>query len=695
MDLMYLCMMVCASYPYIVDMTEFKNIMNRQIYLPELLSINIKNYTLYPNGLDYTFNFVKGVNLVLGGNGMGKTTFVNIIRFAILGLYKKPFGYTRTYQGNIIEKRQLFPQKYFSSRMDDSVRTDTSPTVSIGMKINNITVELTRDLSSITLTKLKVDGIEVLGDLINQFSYEKLSDIEKKDTLPYKYENIIKTNTNLEFDDLIFFVNEVLFFGEDHKTILWNDEGFFPDVQSELFNKYFNDPDLDKKRQEAIRKAKYFDSLSRHSSEDMRAINKVLSKMKDAPVANLSTNKGNIAFTLIDLKEELARINTKLETIQKERASKSQYISLLQNDINKISLSVSDKDKQLKQIEEELNSHIWETLYPSYHIFIKNIQLNHVCPMCSHTNGELVERVTNEQNNCFVCGTPISTNTDTDIILRKQFEEISVERKSLYQSINSKKQKIQNIEQEIINLDSEFSNTESRKREIQQNIRELEYKNVMSDNSQNSIQPFLDEVNYLTQQKEKYQKQRDEQYDIVTSISEEIEDIITTNVQAFSSIFAQYAGKFLGVPCELTYMKQVGDSNKRFYPIIDGKVRFYEEEMSESQRFFVDHSFRMSILTFFYKTPSFYIVETPDSSLDISYERNAASVFAEFLKKPNSLIITSNLNNSLFIEHLLNQKDIDLGIVGLLEIAKQSAIQNTNEQLKLIYQNIKKRLKSC
>jgi len=676
-------------------MTKLKNIMSRQIYLPELLSINIKNYTLYPNGLDYTFEFVKGANLVLGGNGMGKTTFVNIIRFAILGLYKKPFGYTRTYQGNIIEKRQLFPQKYFSSRMDDSVRTDTSPTVSIGMKINNITVELTRDLSSITLTKLKVDGIEVLGDLINQFSYEKLSDIEKKDTLPYKYENIIKTNTNLEFDDLIFFVNEVLFFGEDHKTILWNDEGFFPDVQSELFNKYFNDPDLDKKRQEAIRKAKYFDSLSRHSSEDMRAINKVLSKMKDAPATNLSTNKGNIAFTLIDLKTELARVNTKLETIQKERASKSQYISLLQNDINKISLSVNDKDKQLTQIEEELNSHIWETLYPSYHIFIKNIQLNHVCPMCSHPNGELFERVTNEQNNCFVCGTPISTNTDTDIILRKQFEEISVERKSLYQSINSKKQKIQNIEQEIINLDSEFSNTESRKREIQQNIRELEYKNVMSDNSQNSIQPFLDEVNYLTQQKEKYQKQRDEQYDIVTSISEEIEDIITTNVQAFSSIFAQYAGKFLGVPCELTYMKQVGDSNKRFYPIIDGKVRFYEEEMSESQRFFVDHSFRMSILTFFYKTPSFYIVETPDSSLDISYERNAASVFAEFLKKPNSLIITSNLNNSLFIEHLLNQKDIDLGIVGLLEIAKQSAIQNTNEQLKLIYQNIKKRLKSC
>lgn len=670
--------------------------MSRQIYLPELLSINIKNYTLYPNGLDYTFDFVKGVNLVVGGNGMGKTTFVNIIRYAILGLYKKPFGYTRTYQGNIIEKRQLFPQKYFSNRMDDSIHTDASPTVSISMKINNTTVELVRDLSSITLLQLKVNEIELSGSLINQFNYEKLSDAAKKDTLPYKYEEIIKTNTNLEFDDLIFFVNEVLFFGEDHKTILWNDGDFFPDVQSELFNKYFNDPDLDKKRQEAIRKAKYFDSLSRHSSEDMRAINKVLSKMKDTPVADHSTsNKENTALILIGLREKLTEMDAKLAAIQKERASKGQEISLLQNEINKISLSANDIDKQLKQIEEKLNNHIWETLHPSYHVFIKNIQLNHICPMCNKPNDDLVEKVANDSNICFACGASINENTEIDTMLKNSFDEISIHRKTLYQSINSKKRTIQNIEQQIISLDSEFSNIELNRRTILQQVRELEYENAMSDNSQNSIQPFLDEVNRLTLQKEAYQKQRDEQYNIVTSISNEIEDVITANVHVFSSIFAQYAGKFLGVPCELTYIKQTGDNNKRFYPVIDGKVRFYEEEMSESQRFFVDHSFRMSILTFFYRTPSFYIVETPDSSLDISYERNAASVFAEFLKKPNSLIITSNLNNSLFIEHILDQKDIDLGIVGLLEIAKQSTIQNTSEQLKSIYRHIKTRLESC
>ena len=74
-------------------------------------------------------------------------------------------------------------------------------------------------------------------------------------------------------------MNEILFFGENHNTVLWNDgiDGR-TDVQNELFNKYFNEPALDLERQEMQRQAKYFDSLSRHKSEDMRVITKLLEK---------------------------------------------------------------------------------------------------------------------------------------------------------------------------------------------------------------------------------------------------------------------------------------------------------------------------------------------------------------------------------------------------------------------------------
>ena len=165
-----------------------------------------------------------------------------------------------------------------------------------------------------------------------------------------------------------------------------------------------------------------------------------------------------------------------------------------------------------------------------------------------------------------------------------------------------------------------------------------------------------------------------------------------SNVSRFSAIFASFAGHFLGVPCSLEYAKYDNDDVKRFYPIIDGKIRMQEESLSESQRFFIDHSFRMSILTFFYQTPSFYIVETPDSSLDLSYEQNAAGVFLRFLAKPNIVIVTSNLNNSSFVNYLIGGNETQFSMVGLPDIAKKSAIQGANDQIQSIYNKIKNRM---
>ena len=205
------------------------------------------------------------------------------------------------------------------------------------------------------------------------------------------------------------------------------------------------------------------------------------------------------------------------------------------------------------------------------------------------------------------------------------------------------------------------------------------------------MQALDDEYNKYAREKEEYQKQSEAFGAKAQLLTNKIEDEILSNVSRFSSIFASYAEKFLGVSCSLEYNSYDGRP-KRFYPVIDGRVRKQEEALSESQRFFIDHSFRMSILTFFYQTPSFYIVETPDSSLDLSYERNAAEVFLQFLRKPNIVIVTSNLNNSSFIDHLTTNKNIPFSMVGLLDIAKRSAIQGSNERIQTIYDDIKNRI---
>lgn len=662
--------------------------MSRQIYLPELVSINIKNYTLYPNGLDYTYDFVKGINLILGGNGMGKTTFVNIIKFGLIGLYRKAKDLTRTYQGRAIVKRLLYPSDYFSARKDDSVKAVGEATVTLHFLIKDAHFRVVRSLDTGTLLYVTINGTPLVGEPLTEDRYERLENINlQKPYLLYAYETQIRAYSNLTFDDLIFFVNEILFFGENHNTVLWN-EGIDgrTDVQYELFTKYFSEPELNERRQEMSRQARYYDSLSRHKSEDMRVINNLLKKLKQSDGDGTSPQSATI--DIIALKGEIEKLTEELSAIKSAQKNLDEDIANLQGEINRDSLQASKLDDEKKQLEKEMNASLWETLHPMYDVFVKNIQLNHVCPICNQETDVLVDRVNEATSKCFVCGSEIHLTSDE--ILTAKYKEVIATHKSLYQGIANKQRKIRAIEDSQHNLDRDFREKDLRRRSLQQQLREQEFKRAESAEP-DKLQALDDEYNKYAKEKEELQKKSDEYKVQELQLTSRIAEEILSNVSRFSSIFSSYAQQFLGVSCSLEY-NSYDDRPKRFYPVIDGKVRKQEESLSESQRFFIDHSFRMSILTFFYQSPSFYIVETPDSSLDLSYEQNAAGVFLQFLKKPNIVIVTSNLNNSSFISHLTKDESVQLSMVGLLDIAKQSAIQGSNERIKNIYNEIKNKI---
>lgn len=659
----------------------------RKIYLPELINLKINNFTLYPNGMNFSYDFIKGVNLVLGGNGMGKTTFVNIIKYSIIGHYKKQFNHTRTYKDRSIEKRILYPMDYFLNRMDDTVLTDGDPTVEITFALNGTIFTVTRRLDVIQIINITVDKKTINGLIIPQNKFEELQEESKTEYLQFKYEQLIEKYSGLNFDDLIFFVNEVLFFGENHNTILWND-GEKPDnVQNELFNKYFNSPELDRERQESQRQAKYYDSISRHRSEDIRAIKKVLDRVEKNKIT--PNSKEDPFKQIIVCKDELEKTEFKIKSLKEITLNNSSKASISQNRINTLSIKVSDLEQEINKAEAKLKSKIWEKLHPDYDLFIENIRNNHLCPMCNTEDEKLYERVINDSVHCFSCGSQFDKNEDES--LNSNHKNLVDDYKSISNQIQEQQKTLKLIDIENDSHDKEIRTLESKKRNLIQKIRtlELQISNKNENNNNKDLQAFYEEIKGLESDKLKYQELSRLALNKAESISREIEQQIISNTSKFSALFSEYAENFLGVKCSLTFDK-LTSGNRRFYPVIDGKTRIYEEELSESQRFFIDHSFRMSILSFFYSTPTFYIVETPDSSLDISYEENAANVFIRFLQSPNSLIITSNLNNSSFVNHIIdNNKDVSVSLVRLLDIAKKSTIQNTNTTLIEMYNSIK------
>lgn len=657
----------------------------RDIYLPDLIEMKIKNFTLYPQALDFSYDFVKGVNLVLAGNGMGKTTFVNLIKYAITGGYKREFDYLRTYKAQKIEKRLIYPSDYFKNRMISSVVASGEATVQLTFKVNDVEFIVERSLEDFYIKSLTVSGEKIDGEMTTLHKYEILSSSEKSRCLHYKYEKEFEKYSNLSFDDLIFFVHIILFFGEDHKTILWNDSTD-DDVQENLFNKYFNSPELNNARNESIRQARYFDSLARHKSEDARAIKKVLT----AAELNKSGEE-SILGDILDMKSKLEHIDSQLLGVEERRLSLEHSASTLQNRVNEISVEINDLEVEKNILDNKIRSMSWEKMHPMYDAFVENIIHNHICPMCNKQSETLHSKYINNQNSCFSCGTDFDGIEDND--LKSSYEKMSDSYKKLSLDLKNNQSELLNIDRKISLNDREFRELENKKRPLISKLRAVEFSNSKQ-NYPSNLQVFYDEIYELEKAKKALLKKSKTESDKAERLSKEIEDVIVLNTSKFSSLFSVYAESFLGVECSLTYDTLFGEKKSRFYPVINKRIIRSAEELSESQRFFVDHSFRMSILTFFYKAPTFYIVETPDSSLDLSYEKNAASVFIKFLSNPNSLIITSNLNNSKFIEYLLeNESDVDVSIIGLLEMAKLSEIQAYNDTLFVLYDEIKSKIR--
>ncbi len=225
----------------------------------------------------------------------------------------------------------------------------------------------------------------------------------------------------------------------------------------------------------------------------------------------------------------------------------------------------------------------------------------------------------------------------------------------------------------------------------QNELRIIEKSSEKNDEAnESSYLAMLNRIDELTIEKEQAAKLSKENKDKSVKIMNEIQNNLLEITRKISNIFSEFAGNFMMLPCYLTLESVKGFDMKIFFPVIDNKIRYDSEELSESQRFFVDYSFRMSILSYFYELPSFYICETPDSSLDISYEENAIEIFMKYLDKPNSLILTSNLNDSNFIKKIL-EKSTDKKVLNLLKYGKISSVQKNHELLNKLSNEIEER----
>lgn len=650
---------------------------NEKIYLPTLKRVRISNYSLFQKNIDY--EFVLGLNLIIGGNGIGKTTFINMIKYALIGLYKKDLD-VRVYKGEkrLIRGKYSNCNTFFRNRTEEK-DSDRDGAVELWFDINETSFYVKRSLFDVKIEKATytiddkeyiIEGVASRQDSYKGYDY--YNDKNDNTNLQYNYERIVSQESNLsDFEDLIFFVNQILFFGESRENVLWSRS-----VQERLLSSFLNDSSLERKRKEYMLEAKYQDSISRHKQEEIKAITRVLKR--------INKNK-DVKYDELTIMKEIEHYESLKLQLEKDRENYQKKLDTLYNKDSRITKEINEKEKEKQKLDVELKRNFWPNLNPKYEIYLRQYKGNHICPIC---NSDLSDRVYEEKNDeCFFC----HSNIICDPLQLNDVEEV-------VSDLNSLEEKRMAIEKNILMYESELNEIDYKYRKNKvdlfnekSKLRLFEKENDgYEDNQESSYLAMVNRINELTIEKEKAVDLSEKNRNNALMIIQKIQDNLLEITKSISNIFSIFAENFMKLPCYLTLENTDSSDVKLFFPVIDNKIRYESEELSESQRFFVDYSFRMSILSYFYETPSFYICETPDNSLDISYEENAVDIFMKYLEKPNSLILTSNLNNSTFIIQILDRAK-DRKILNLLKYGKLSLVQKNHDMLKKLSDEIEEK----
>lgn len=640
------------------------------IFLPTLKRVKITNYSLYNSDIDY--EFIDGLNLIIGGNGVGKTTFISILKYALIGLYKKDLD-VKVYKGEkrLIRGRYANCNTYFRNRTSGK-ETDKDGCVELWFLINETSFYVKRSLYNAQILEAAytynqefhaIQGESLRQDLYK--GYEITDNTEEYiNNLQYNYEKIVAKTANLaDFDDFIFFVNQILLFGESRETVLWSKE-----VQERLLSSFLNDATLEKRRKECSLEAKYQDSIARHKQEEIKAILRVINQIKRSDGIGDNTNK-------ILLAEKIERLKSKEQNIHDASEELQNKISAIYKEVSDISNNINDKEREKERIEDKYNREYWPGINPKYSIYKRQYIGNKICPICNADLGKT--NIIDAVGKCFFCHTAINNDNNGSIKIKKINDELNL----LMENRKKYEKNISEFEKELNKLDSEYRKIKVQLFNCQNKMRIFERSSDTDDTkNESSYMAMLNRIDELKIDKENASKMSDKFQNECREIMQNIEENMLDITRNISDIFSEFAGAFMKLPCYLTLEKTKESKLKLFLPVIDNKTRYDAEELSESQRFFVDYSFRMSILSFFYDCASFYICETPDSSLDISYEENAVNIFMKYLEKPNSLILTSNLNNSTFIKCIL-KKASRKKVLNLLKYGKVSAVQQNHKTL--------------
>jgi hypothetical protein len=648
---------------------------------PIFHSLSTEGYGLYPGegkkslGLDIQFD--SGLTLVLGANGLGKTTLVTMLYRMCTGPYDIPKLAGATELGGIKLETKKLPspeRRMFADRVNDDAKWATC---TLELVLGHAKILLTRSLADLELLEMRLDG-------------DPLSVSEEK------FQGLVKERAGLNtFGDWILVLRHLTFYFEDRRSLVWD-----PSAQRQLLRLLFLSSGSSKEWTEAERDIRQRDS-------DMRNLQNILQKEE----RRFSQNE-EAASSATQIRKELAQL-------EKSQKKDQRQLSGLQDELAEIAASKEDARLKALMAEDEYESAFRDLerrqlaaiagAFPSSsdtaRYLMAQLISDEECLACGahspRTATELRKRIADSR--CLVCSSPVKTSSAVGARgIVKATKELG--RAATRRSVAGERRADAEAEHgalvlQIQELSAAVANRSARIEELARELPPDEAKLHEQRQDLAAMRGRLEQMKKeLTQRRASFSR-------FVKRVSQEI----LARKDEVESGFEGFAEGFLLEQCRLVWAPHkdtVGQYGTAIdFPAFDLEMsgadfdslvrRQGPQQVSESQREFIDLAFRMALIQVAGSGGvGSIVIDAPESSLDAVFVTRAADVLIRFASYVgNRLLITSNLIEGNLIPELIHKGGIEnessSRVVDLLKVAAPTA---ATKKLRKAYEEVRRNL---
>ncbi|HYE10182.1 MAG TPA: hypothetical protein VEF53_08380 [Patescibacteria group bacterium] len=695
--------------------------MNSYVNLPEIVYLKINNFELYKDK-SFEWSFNNNFNLFLGINGLGKTTTLSLIAYALVGLVnktEKDENNDNISKNEIEEFTEILEYGITDKNYFKRYKGQKGSTVSLKLKIADNSFELTRDMLNHHIIKLSINGNEINGNL---------------DSI---YEKQFEVYSGISIQNFTRIVYTLFIRYEEAPSLLFRPRTQHTALRTLFFDSAFHDKFLKAERSYRSLNGdfrRYSDKLRNLQKEIIENENFCNKKSEELAEFKLSSDTQDIQRS-----NEISRLQSGIQGFdkiildhEKEIRTSEELLKELNlrynnlvNKKNKIDYEIDVLDEEILLLQNELYSDIYSS-NSIYNLAINSLKYRD-CIFCgSHIQDEDVRKLEEEvsKNKCPFCHSKINNYDGKNDInkfeideklenkrhLAKTAKELSSEIDTMNSRINSCNEKYGKLYKELTEtrmlqlsynkqLNELLNNKKSRQYDILENeLKEAKRKSsfLIEKFEKDSFTIYGCKVDYKTYNSPTDARKAIGGIDLELFKAEECYNSMLEEskdgIRKFEKNIIEKFNKYNILAEEYTLeVQQAGTTDTNiavkyniFIPISiqegSNAVRDKINKVSKSEQVVLDYAFRMALVEYYCEITGnkevFIAFETSEGVFDFQN----VLMFCDILKKyanDNKILLISNLSNSEFLKSVLN---IDLpnsnkSILNFIEVSGKKNIE--------------------